>query len=131
MFHRKASDPSYADLREGQIPVYQEYLDALFAVVDVHNYTDWSMSKPCDNERLWRDDGIVERVCCEEAPSHGLSPAVLQTMMHQYFFADPSLREKYQSKWAETVVYDSDEVDFFPSAAATRKLLEAFHTVQP
>lgn len=127
MFRRKerVADPFYQEINEDQIPLYQKYLDGLFAVIDIDNYTLWSMSKEYDRERLKRDDRLVERICCEEGASHGLSPACLQIMINQYFFADPWLRERYQSTWVETVVYNQERVNFFPGAWNVRKLLEA------
>ena len=66
----------------------------------------------------------MERVCCEEAASDDLSPVYLQIMANPYFFADPWSRERYQSTWAETVVYNEERVSFFPGARNVRKLLE-------
>ena len=127
MLHPKkwAADPAYADINENQIRLYQKYLDGLFTVIDVDNYTLWSTSKEYDKEKMKRDDRLMEKVCCTEAASHGLSPAVLQTMVNQYFFADPWLREQYQGTWVDTVVYNNDKVSFFPGAGDTRKLLDA------
>ena len=127
MFRRKkrVADPSYEDIKEDQITLYQKYLDGLFVMIDIDNYTLWSMSKKYNKERLKRDDRLTEKVCCVEAASHGLSPACLQIMVNQYFFADPWLRERYQSTWAETVVYNKEKVSFFPRAWNTRKLLDA------
>ena len=123
-----AADPYYAEIREDQIGLYQKYLDGLFAVIDIDNYTSWSMSKEYDKERMKRDDRLMQRVCCEEAAADSLSPSMLQVMIHQYFFADPWLRERYQSTWVETVVYDEEELSFFPGAQNVRGLMEAvFH----
>ena len=127
MFRRKkrVADPFYKEINEDQIALYQKYLDGLFAVIDIYNYTLWSMSKDYDRKRLERDDRLMEKLCCEEAPSHDLSPVYLQIMVNQYFFADAWLRERYQSTWVETVVYNQERVTFFPEARKVRKLLEA------
>jgi hypothetical protein len=134
VFRRKkkpATDPAYEGITKNQIGLYQKYLDGLFAVIDVDNYTLWSLSKNCDNHRLKRDDRVMEKVSCGLAASHGLSPASLQLMLHQYFFADPWQRERYQSTWAETVVYNRDGADFFPGASNVRKRLERYGTRKP
>ena len=120
-----AADPYYAEIREDQIGLYQKYLDGLFAVIDIDNYTSWSMSKEYDKERMKRDDLLMQRVCCEEAAVDGLSPSMLQVMIHQYFFADPWLRERYQSTWVETAVYNEEELSFVPGAQNVRGLMEA------
>ncbi len=127
MFRRKkrAADTFYEEINEDQIPLYQKYLDGLFAMIDIDNYTLWSMSKEYDRERFKRDNHLMERVCGEEAASHDLSPVYLQIMVNQYFFADPWSREGYQSTWVETVVYNEERVSFFPGARNVRKLLEA------
>lgn len=65
----------------------------------------------------------MEKVCCEEAASHGLSPVYVQVMVNQYFFADPWIREGYQSTWVETVVYDQKKVSFFPGAWNVRDMI--------
>ena len=46
MFSRKkwVADPFYEEINKDQIPLYQKYLDGLFAVIDIDNYTLWSMS---------------------------------------------------------------------------------------
>ncbi len=120
-----AADPYDAEIREDQIGLYQKYLDGLFAVIDIDNYTSWSMSKEYDKERMKRDDRLMQGVCCEQAAADGLSPSTLQVMIYQYFFADPWLRERYQSKWVETVVYDEEELSFFPGAQNVRGLMDA------
>jgi len=115
----------YEEIKKDQIPLYQKYLDGLFAVIDIDNYTLWSMSKEYDRERLKRDDRLIEKVCCEEAASHDLSPVCLQIVVNQYFFADPWLRERYRSTWVETVVYNAESVSFLPGAGNFWKILEA------
>ena len=122
---KRVADPFYKEIREGQIRLYQKYLDALFTAIDIDNYTLWTQSNEYDRERLKRDDSLMEKVCCEQAASHGVSPVYLQIMINQYFFADPWLRERYQGTWAETVVYNREKLDFFPLAGNVRKLLEA------
>ena len=68
---------------------------------------------------------MLEKICCKEAASDGLSPVYLQIMINQYIFADPDLRESYGSAWVETVVYNPEKASFFPRATKVRKMLEA------
>lgn len=119
------NNPGYEAISESQIALYQKYFDAIFSVIDIHNYTLWATSKGYDGERLKGDDRLIDRISCEEAASYGLSPPCLQVMIHQYFFADPWVREQYQDKWAKTVVCNKDKLSFFPGAIETRKLLAA------
>jgi hypothetical protein len=122
---KRVADKFYEEINEDQIPLYQKYLDGLFAVIDIENYTLWSKSEEYDRERLEQDDRLMEKVCCEEATSHYLSPAYLQIMINQYFFAYPWVREHYRSTWVETVVYNKERIDFFPEAWVIRKLFDA------
>ena len=128
---RRASDPFYAAINQRQLCLYQKYLDALFRVVDVENFTKWTNSNTYDRTKLKRDEKLIARVCREEAATYDLSADFLQTMIHQYFLADPSLRERYQGAWAETVAYDRDALRFFPEAKRVRRLLDANLKVSP
>ncbi len=127
MYRRKKriADPYYKGINEEQIPLYQKYLDEVFPLIDIDNYTLWSKSKEHNRDRLKQDRQLMEKVFCEEAASHGLSPVYLQIMVNQYVFADPWSRERYRSIWAETVVYNQEKIDFFPGALNVRRLLEA------
>jgi len=117
----RVADSFYEEIRSDQINLYQRYLDALFTVIDVDNYSRWSRIEAHDSERLDRDAKLIERVCREEGASHGLEPAFLQTMIHQYVFADQDIREEHQKSWAETVVY-SRKRNFFPSGEPILRL---------
>ncbi len=126
MFRRKKriADSFYEEINEDKITLYQKYLDGLFAVIDIDNYTLWSASNDYDRERLKRDDCLLEKVCCQEAAAYNLSPKYLQVMINQYFLADPLLREGHQSTWAETVVYNHKRLSFFPGGQNVRNLLK-------
>ena len=119
------ADPFYKEIGEDQISLYQGHLDRLVGEVDIENIMQWAMSKEYDKEKLERDDRLLEKVCCDEAVSDGLSPAHLQIMINQYFFADPHLRESYESTWVATVVYNQEKVSFFPGATKVREMLES------
>ena len=121
---KRPADPFYAEIQKDQIGLYQKYFKGLCAGVDIDNYTLWSKSNKYDREKLKRDSRLIERFCCEEVASHGLSPEYLQTMIHQYVLADPWLRERYQSTWIKTVVYNKEKLTFFPAAQKVRRLLE-------
>lgn len=127
MFSRKmrVSDPFYTGIKRRQLRLYQKYLNALFLVIDVDNYTKWTNSNMYDNAKLKRDERLIDRICREEAASYDLSPELLQTMIYQYFLADTSLRERYQGNWVETVTYSRDAMRFLPEAKRVRRLLDA------
>ncbi len=127
MFGRKkrVADPFYMDIQEEQVSLYQGHLDRLVGMIDIENIRRWAMSTEYDREALERDDRLLEKVCCKEAASHGLSPVYLQIMINQYLFADPDVREPHLETWVETVVYSRDKADFFPRATKVRKMLEA------
>ena len=122
---KRVADPFYMDIDEGQVSLYQGYVERLVAALDVENIILWAMAKPYDKEKFERDDRLLEKVCCKEAVADGLSPVYLQIMINQYFFADPDLRESYESTWVETVVYNQEKASFFPRATKVRKMLEA------
>ena len=122
---KRIADPYYKGINEEQIPLYQKYLDEVFPLIDIDNYTLWSKSKEHNRDRLKQDRQLMEKVFCEEAASHRLSPVYLQIMVNQYVFADPWSRERYRSIWTETVVYKPENLDFFPGALNVRRLLEA------
>ena len=122
---KRVADPFYMDISEEQVSLYQGHLDRLVRTIDIENIMQWAKSKEYDRETLERDDRLLEKVCCKEAASDGLSPVYLQIMITQYFFADPDVRESYESTWVETVVYSHEKESFFPRATKVRKMLEA------
>jgi len=106
-------------------------LNALFLAIDVDNYTKWTNSNTYDRAKLTRDERLIARVCREEAASYDLSPEFLQTMIHQYFLADPSLRRRYQGTWVDTVVYSREATRFLPEAKRVRRLLDVGLSTYP
>ena len=122
---KRVTDPFYMDIHEDQVSVYQGYLDRVVGMIDIENIMQWAKSREYDREALERDDRLLEKICCKEAASDGLSPVYLQFMINQYIFADPDLRESYGSAWVETVVYNPEKASFFPRATKVRKMLEA------
>lgn len=113
--YKRVADPFYEKINTDRIGSYQRYLDALFTVIDVDNFTRWAAAVAYDREKLDRQDRLMRRLFSEDASSHGLSPDYLHTMINQYFFADPWLRERYKRCWAETVVYRRRTKNFFLS----------------
>jgi hypothetical protein len=126
MFHKRklAADPFYSEIEEDQIGLYQKYIGALFAVIDIDNCTIWTKSSYYDKEKLARDMRIIARVSIDLGASHGLCPEFLQTMIYQYLFTDIWLRKPYKSTWAKTVVYKRENRRFFPAAQSVQRLLE-------
>ena len=43
------------------------------------------MSKKYDREKLLRDDRLLEKICCEDAESDGLSAVYLQIMINRNY----------------------------------------------
>ena len=119
----KGVDPFYEDVNLEQIALYQHYCGKVLRAVDVPNSTRWSKSEPYDRARLDADDEVMENIIVGEAAHEGLSPAYLQIMINQYFFADERLREMDRDKWVKRVLYRKN-MDYFPDGWSTRRLLE-------
>ena len=111
--YKQVADPFYERINTGQIRTYQRYLDAVFTVIDVENFTRWASDESYDKDKLYRQDRLMRRLFAEDASTRGLSPDYLHTMVNQYFFADPWIRERYKRSWAETVVYRRRAKNFF------------------
>ncbi len=122
--YKRIADPFYEKINTHRIRTYQRYLDALFTVIDIDNYTRWALSESYDKEKLDRQDRLMERLFREDASSRGLSPDYLHTMIKQYFFADPWLRERYKRSWAETVVYRRRAKSFFMNGLSVKARIE-------
>ncbi|MDH3240814.1 MAG: hypothetical protein OEO83_09115 [Alphaproteobacteria bacterium] len=121
--HRVA-DPFYEKINPDRLTTYQRYLDALFMVIDVDNYTRWASRQNYDRDKLSKQDRLMKRLFREDASSRGLSPDYLHTMINQYFFADPELRKRYKGSWAETVVYRRRTKSFFLNGISVRSKLD-------
>lgn len=121
---QQVADPFYEKINLDRLSTYQRYLDALFTVIDVDNYTRWASSQNYDREKLSKQDRLMERLFREDASSRGLSPDYLHTMINQYFFADPELRKRYKRSWAETVVYRRRTKSFFLNGISVQSKLD-------
>ncbi len=117
-------DPFYQEINPERLKIYQRYLDALFTVIDVDNYTRWASRQNFDREKLSKQDRLMDRLFREDASMRGLSPDYLHTMINQYFFADPELRKRYKRSWAETVVYRRRTKSFFLNGISVQSKLD-------
>ena len=120
----RVADPFYEKINPDRLNTYQRYLDALFTVIDVDNYTRWASKQNFDEEKLSKQDRLMDRLFREDASIRGLSPQYLHTMINQYFFADPELRKRYKSSWAETVVYRRRTKSFFLNGISVQSKLD-------
>lgn len=91
--------------------------------VDVDTQTRWSKNQEYDRRRFSKDEEVMENLILGEATKAGLSPAILQVIVNQYFFADPYQREMDIDVWVKRVI-SRKSVDYFPSGWAVRKVLE-------
>lgn len=118
----------YGDARKEQIELYQYFFDKVIGSVDVSNNTAWAQGdKDYDRNKLKEDDSKMEQIILGEATKRGLSATYLQVMVHQYFFADPWMREMDRDCWVRRVLKRSNP-DYFPDAWAVKRLLEAVST---
>ena len=126
LMQRLKGEPNfYQEVRPNQIERYQHYVSMALKQLDVENNTKWSRGdKNYDRDRLSVDDKVMEELIVGGAATEGLSPAYLQIMINQYFFADPYLREKDAKGWVRRVL-DRKSVDYFPDPWALRKTLES------
>jgi len=120
----KGIDPFFEEIRAEQIGLYQHYFSKVIRSIDVDTETNWSMSKPFDKEQFKKDETIMEAIIVGEAATEGLSPAILQVIVHQYFFADVYQREMDKNQWVKRVM-QRKEPDYFPGGWQVRNLLDA------
>jgi hypothetical protein len=91
--------PFYTHISMDQIQIYQRYFDRAL-----------ELSSTLEFER----DGLrFKRLLAEASANDSLSEIDLEVMRLQYICADKYLREKYRSRWVETVTKRRDS-DFFP-----------------
>ncbi|NTU50623.1 MAG: hypothetical protein HGA87_07110 [Desulfobulbaceae bacterium] len=119
----KGIDPFFEDVKTEQIDLYQHYFKKVIQSVDVSTQTGWSMGKSYDREQFLRDQDLMEQIICGEAGPEGLSPAILQVIVNQYFFADVYQREMDREQWTKRVIYRKNP-DYFPSGWGVRKILD-------
>jgi hypothetical protein len=119
----KRIDPFYEEIKTEQIGLYQHYFIKLISSIDIDTQTKWSQSEQYDKEQMAKDEEIMENIIVNEAIRDGLSPALLQVILSQYFFADPYQREIDKENWIKRVTHRKD-VDYFPDGWSMRTLLE-------
>lgn len=116
-------DPAYADVPAAKVAEYQYYIDKVLAAIDIQTQTAWSMSHQFNKEQFRRDEVVMAEIILGEAAKQGLSPRVLQVMLHQYFFADVHSREADRKQWANRVLHRK-QLDYFPDASSMDELLD-------
>ena len=121
--HAEPVDPFYADISVEDIGVYQRYFHKIIGHVDVGNYTDWSMSCEYGRLRMDADDEWMDDVI-REANRDGISGALLQNMVNQYFFADILEREQDKQHWVRRVMHPRPPQEYFPPGAQMRGMME-------
>ena len=119
----KGIDPCYEEVKTEQVGLYQHYFSKLINSIDIDTQTKWSQSKDYDRQQMAKDEEVIEKIVTLEAASEGLSPAILQVMVNQYFFADVYQRELDKENWVKRVLHRKD-VDYFPDGWQVRTLLE-------
>ncbi len=119
----KGTDPFYEEVKTEQIGLYQHYFSKLINSIDIDTQTKWSQSNDYDRQQMAKDEEIMERIIAVEAAGEGLSPAILQVMVNQYYFADAYQRELDKENWVKRVLHKKD-VDYFPGGWQMRTLLD-------
>lgn len=113
----KITEPAYDDIPMEHIALYQYFFEKIIDFVDVENYTKWAKGHKHDRSQHDVDDERMEKFVFKEFSNTKLSPATMQVMVHQYFFADVFKREADKKKWVYRVMHRK-EIDYFPSAMA-------------
>lgn len=108
-------NPIYCHVKSGEEEIYQSYFIEMVNSVDVRNLTDQACCKPCDDESACRDLNTIESVVRQAKIVHNLSPVIMKTMLWQYIYADPILREKDKHRWIYEVMARDDKA-YFPDA---------------
>ena len=99
-----STDRFYSEVPREHISLYQHYFTKVINSIDVDTETNWSMSKPYNKEQFKKDEAVMEEIIVSEAAAEGLSPAIFQVIVHQYFFADVYQREMDKSHWVQRVM---------------------------
>ena len=108
-------NPIYCHVKGGEEEIYQSYFTEIVNSVDVMNLTAQACCKPCDDESACRDLNTIESVVRQAKSAHNLSPVIMKTMLWQYIYADPMLREEDKSRWIYKVMARDDKA-YFPDA---------------
>jgi hypothetical protein len=119
----KGVDPFYEEVRTEQIGLYQRYFQKVLNSIDVETQTAWARGRDYNAQQMARDEERMEKLIALEATAEGLSPAILQVMVSQYFFADEYRRRQDSSNWVKRVLH-RQRVDYFPTGYQVRALLE-------
>ena len=113
----KITEPAYDDIPMEHIALYQYFFKKIINFIDVDNYTKWARGEKYDKAQIDIDDERMGKFVFREFTNTELSPATMQVMVHQYFFADMYSRNFDVDNWVQRVMYRK-EIDYFPSALA-------------
>ena len=108
-------NPIYRNVKHGEEENYQSYFMEIINSVDLKNLTDQAYCRPFDAESACRDFTTVRRVANQAKKVDSLCPHIIEIMVMQYIYADPTLREKDKTGWIYKVMARSDQA-YFPDA---------------
>jgi len=108
-------NPIYRHVKRGEEEIYQSYFTKIVNSVDVSNLTARSCCKLFDDESACRDLNTIDHVVDQAKSEHSLCPVIIETMLWQYVYADPLLREKDKYRWIYEVMARDDRA-YFPDA---------------
>lgn len=117
-------DPIYQSVIFSTEHLYQKYFEEILNKIDVQNFTNQTLGRTCNKDKIKSDYEIVEEIVNKAKENDSLSPIILQVMLEQYFWADVYMREIDRTKWIYRVM-NRKNVDFFPSSMAIYKDLFA------
>jgi len=108
-------NPIYRHVKDGEEEIYQSYFMDIVNSVDVMNLTARACCKPYDDESAHRDLNTINHVVHQAKSVHSLCPVIIETMLWQYIYADPMLREENKYRWIYEVMARDDRA-YFPDA---------------
>ena len=108
-------NPIYRHVKGGEEEIYQSYFMNIVNSVDVRNLTAQACCKPFDDESARRDLNTIDNVAHQAKRLHSLRPVSIETMLWQYIYADPLLREDDRYRWIYEVMARDDRA-YFPDA---------------
>jgi hypothetical protein len=108
-------NPIYRHVKGGEEEIYQSYFTKIINSVDVMNLTAQACRKRFDDESAHRDLNTIDNVVHQAKIPHSLCPVIMKTMLWQYIYADPQIREEDKSCWIYKVMARDDRA-YFPDA---------------
>ena len=113
-------DLIYQNIISGTESLYQKYFEKILDKIDLQNFTNQTLGRSYDKDKLKNDYKIVEQIVNIAKEKDRLLPLTLQVMLEQYFWADVYMREMDKNKWIYRVTHRKDE-DYFPDSLAIYK----------